>query len=282
MTTAAEMPSEESKQRCLSTVLCQTDEDPNKAVIDKLRKRIDDLEEDLRETKEKLNIQQTGPDVSHPTQDNGNILTFDKKDKFQKFITSLSEQLKKKIGKVDVGDEQIQKYVEKNEFDCGYKLEELRKKLDEKRRSEIEEIKNDLEMKHSKEMSELCEKLKIENKNLMEDLRRKSEDKRKCEVQEAKTNAKKLLENELKKNRDTSRVERETIVSGMDREQASLRESICETKRKQWCCNCWQEAYYPCCWNTSYCSRQCQVIHWQQHRLHCNRNFAYLGQPARS
>ena len=78
MKTAAETSSEESKRRRLSTVLCQTDEDPNKAVIDKLRKNIDDLEEDLRETKEKLNTQRTGPDVSHPTQDNGNILTFDK------------------------------------------------------------------------------------------------------------------------------------------------------------------------------------------------------------
>ena len=39
---------------------------------------------------------------------------------------------------------------------------------------------------------------------------------------------------------------------------------ISEIKKKQWCYNCEAEAIYHCCWNTAYCSTDCQQIHWQR------------------
>lgn len=42
------------------------------------------------------------------------------------------------------------------------------------------------------------------------------------------------------------------------------------TKRKQWCCSCWKEAILYCCWNTSYCSYECQTNHWTAHFSSCN------------
>lgn len=47
---------------------------------------------------------------------------------------------------------------------------------------------------------------------------------------------------------------------------------ISETKKKQWCFNCEQDAIYHCCWNTTYCSPTCQQQHWQaEHKQVCRR-----------
>ncbi|CAH0558220.1 unnamed protein product [Brassicogethes aeneus] len=47
---------------------------------------------------------------------------------------------------------------------------------------------------------------------------------------------------------------------------------ISETKKKQWCYNCEQDAIYHCCWNTAYCSQLCQQQHWQaEHKKVCRR-----------
>lgn len=44
------------------------------------------------------------------------------------------------------------------------------------------------------------------------------------------------------------------------------------TKRKQWCANCWKEAHLYCCWNTTYCSYNCQTNHWTVHSPICNNS----------
>lgn len=47
---------------------------------------------------------------------------------------------------------------------------------------------------------------------------------------------------------------------------------ISEIKKKQWCYNCEAEAIYHCCWNTAYCSTDCQQVHWQrEHKRICRR-----------
>lgn len=40
-------------------------------------------------------------------------------------------------------------------------------------------------------------------------------------------------------------------------------QAIMETKRKQWCAFCQKEAQLYCCWNTAYCSYNCQVVVWE-------------------
>ncbi|GFT07277.1 zinc finger MYND domain-containing protein 11 [Nephila pilipes] len=48
--------------------------------------------------------------------------------------------------------------------------------------------------------------------------------------------------------------------------------SLSEVKKKQWCYNCESEAIYHCCWNTSYCSVDCQQVHWhKEHKRTCRR-----------
>lgn len=51
----------------------------------------------------------------------------------------------------------------------------------------------------------------------------------------------------------------------------ALQEAVNLSKKKQWCAHCKQEAFYPCCWNTSYCTPECQKAHWCTHRFHCMR-----------
>lgn len=36
--------------------------------------------------------------------------------------------------------------------------------------------------------------------------------------------------------------------------------AVAAAKEKQWCAFCKKEAMFYCCWNTSYCDYQCQVI----------------------
>ncbi|KAJ8913563.1 hypothetical protein NQ315_017114 [Exocentrus adspersus] len=52
----------------------------------------------------------------------------------------------------------------------------------------------------------------------------------------------------------------------------SHNQQISETKKKQWCFNCEQDAIYHCCWNTAYCSQTCQQQHWlAEHKKVCRR-----------
>jgi len=45
-----------------------------------------------------------------------------------------------------------------------------------------------------------------------------------------------------------------------------------ELKKKQWCYNCEAEAIYWCCWNTAYCTIECQQEHWhREHKRMCRR-----------
>lgn len=37
------------------------------------------------------------------------------------------------------------------------------------------------------------------------------------------------------------------------------------------CSNCGKEAFYYCCWNTSYCDQVCQSQHWVKHYKTCSR-----------
>ncbi|VDH89617.1 Hypothetical predicted protein [Mytilus galloprovincialis] len=62
------------------------------------------------------------------------------------------------------------------------------------------------------------------------------------------------------------------ILDEMKKLQQKHKEAISQTKKKQWCYNCEEEAMYHCCWNTSYCSVKCQQEHWhKEHKRVCRR-----------
>merc|ERR1712141_137151 len=50
------------------------------------------------------------------------------------------------------------------------------------------------------------------------------------------------------------------------------KQEMLELKKKQWCYNCEAEAIYWCCWNTAYCTIECQQEHWhREHKRMCRR-----------
>lgn len=66
--------------------------------------------------------------------------------------------------------------------------------------------------------------------------------------------------------------ERELSRETLDAAEARFNEALVQTKRRQWCRNCLKEAIYHCCWNTSYCSINCQQTHWhKEHKRQCRR-----------
>merc|ERR1712130_1055236 len=49
-------------------------------------------------------------------------------------------------------------------------------------------------------------------------------------------------------------------ISEMENLTEKHRQHVSETKKKQWCYECEAEAIYWCCWNTAYCSQDCQQV----------------------
>uniref|UniRef100_A0A131XGM7 Kinase c-binding protein 1 n=1 Tax=Hyalomma excavatum TaxID=257692 RepID=A0A131XGM7_9ACAR len=64
---------------------------------------------------------------------------------------------------------------------------------------------------------------------------------------------------------------KKTKTSLTEKHAVDMAAAILETKRKQWCANCWKEAMLYCCWNTCYCDYPCQQAHWPKHISSCTQ-----------
>lgn len=107
---------------------------------------------------------------------------------------------------------------------------------------EIRQLKqkvSDLTTQHLQELNDLKEEHLLE----LETIQKQAEESAKSQLED--------LRNEL-----TNKFEKTAI----------------EIKRKQWCSFCTKEANYFCCWNSSYCSYQCQIKHWPEHLHGCQQN----------
>ncbi|CAB4034306.1 Hypothetical predicted protein [Paramuricea clavata] len=318
---------------CFASISCQTDEDPNKTVIDKLRKRIDDLEQDLKETKEKLNLQQQNKDISSCiNKENDRFNNGNSKKKVKELIATFEETLQQN----GTHHDGVIKENSERESSLEAKISELRSLWEEEKQNEMNKLKAEIQVKYDQEMVELNEMENVRRKQFAENLKRITTEQKQQEIEDAKQTLQRQHQQELDEIRNVfeqkrrefeestnnlqrrhvasvnelravfeqrrrreleetksglvrchdmevnelrgamSR-EREKVISELKREhERVLRDTVRDAKRKQWCCNCQQEASYPCCWNTSYCSRHCQHVHWQQHRLHCSRNLVYV------
>lgn len=95
---------------------------------------------------------------------------------------------------------------------------------------------------------------------------------RRTSEQPTTTNIEKLrreIENEKRREIEQLQADHATAIRQLTEKHQQV---ISETKKKQWCYNCENEAIYHCCWNTAYCSTDCQQIHWQrEHKRMCRR-----------
>lgn len=99
-------------------------------------------------------------------------------------------------------------------------------------------------------------------------------------VQEEKQKCIELLKQEKKKSeiaisdakKEFAKEKERAVRETRSRLEATHEIAIAETKKQQWCAQCAHPAVYYCCWNTSYCSYDCQNNHWQHHMNTCQQS----------
>lgn len=131
--------------------------------------------------------------------------------------------------------------------------------------------------KYSKIFSDVKEMMKAENKRETERVLKEALDKLRGEMEEEKRQAvnKAVSSTQAEMERKCKQVKekcKEELMEEMKKMVSQHKQLLSQTKKKQWCYNCEEEAMYHCCWNTSYCSIKCQQEHWHaDHKRTCRR-----------
>ncbi|XP_064188737.1 zinc finger MYND domain-containing protein 11-like isoform X3 [Anguilla rostrata] len=131
--------------------------------------------------------------------------------------------------------------------------------------------------KYTKIFSDVKEMMKADNKRETERVVREALEKLRTEMEEEKRQAvtKAVSSVQAEMERKCKQVKekcKEELVEEVKKMVSQHKQLISQTKKKQWCYNCEEEAMYHCCWNTSYCSIKCQQEHWHaDHKRTCRR-----------
>uniref|UniRef100_A0A8C5I537 Zinc finger, MYND-type containing 11 n=1 Tax=Gouania willdenowi TaxID=441366 RepID=A0A8C5I537_GOUWI len=131
--------------------------------------------------------------------------------------------------------------------------------------------------KYTKVFNDVKEMMKADNKRETERVVREALEKLRAEMEEEKRQAvsKAVGGAQAEMDRKCKQVKekcKEELVEEVKKLVAQHKQLISQTKKKQWCYNCEEEAMYHCCWNTSYCSIKCQQEHWHaDHKRTCRR-----------
>uniref|UniRef100_A0A8C6LIA5 Zinc finger MYND-type containing 11 n=1 Tax=Nothobranchius furzeri TaxID=105023 RepID=A0A8C6LIA5_NOTFU len=131
--------------------------------------------------------------------------------------------------------------------------------------------------KYTKVFNDVKEMMKADNKRETERVVREALEKLRAEMEEEKRQAvsKAVSGVQVEMERKCKQVKekcKEELVEEVKKLVAQHKQLISQTKKKQWCYNCEEEAMYHCCWNTSYCSIKCQQEHWHaDHKRTCRR-----------
>ncbi|KAM5235644.1 zinc finger MYND domain-containing protein 11 isoform 8-T8 [Ctenodactylus gundi] len=131
--------------------------------------------------------------------------------------------------------------------------------------------------KYTKIFNDFKERMKSEHKRETERVVREALEKLRSEMEEEKRQAvnKAVANMQGEMDRKCKQVKekcKEEFVEEIKKLATQHKQLISQTKKKQWCYNCEEEAMYHCCWNTSYCSIKCQQEHWHaEHKRTCRR-----------
>ncbi|XP_069579741.1 zinc finger MYND domain-containing protein 11 isoform X1 [Brachyistius frenatus] len=131
--------------------------------------------------------------------------------------------------------------------------------------------------KYTKVFNDVKEMMKADNKRETERVVREALEKLRAEMEEEKRQAvsKAVAAAQAEMERKCKQVKekcKDELVEEVKKLVAQNKQLVSQTKKKQWCYNCEEEAMYHCCWNTSYCSIKCQQEHWHaDHKRTCRR-----------
>uniref|UniRef100_A0A8C5UXD3 Zinc finger MYND-type containing 11 n=1 Tax=Microcebus murinus TaxID=30608 RepID=A0A8C5UXD3_MICMU len=131
--------------------------------------------------------------------------------------------------------------------------------------------------KYTKIFNDFKDRMKSDHKRETERVVREALEKLRSEMEEEKRQAvnKAVANMQGEMDRKCKQVKekcKEEFVEEIKKLATQHKQLISQTKKKQWCYNCEEEAMYHCCWNTSYCSIKCQQEHWHaEHKRTCRR-----------
>uniref|UniRef100_UPI00358E6AEE zinc finger MYND domain-containing protein 11 n=1 Tax=Myxine glutinosa TaxID=7769 RepID=UPI00358E6AEE len=127
--------------------------------------------------------------------------------------------------------------------------------------------------KYAKVFGEFKERMASERRREAECMVHEATEKLRGELEEEKRQAVSSIQAETdRKSRHIKEKCKEEFLEEIKKLAAQHKQMISQTKKKQWCYNCEEEAMYHCCWNTSYCSTKCQQEHWHaEHKRTCRR-----------
>ncbi|XP_017374764.1 zinc finger MYND domain-containing protein 11 isoform X6 [Cebus imitator] len=131
--------------------------------------------------------------------------------------------------------------------------------------------------KYTKIFNDFKDRMKSDHKRETERVVREALEKLRSEMEEEKRQAvnKAIANMQSEMDRKCKQVKekcKEEFVEEIKKLATQHKQLISQTKKKQWCYNCEEEAMYHCCWNTSYCSIKCQQEHWHaEHKRTCRR-----------
>ncbi|NXE60849.1 ZMY11 protein, partial [Calcarius ornatus] len=131
--------------------------------------------------------------------------------------------------------------------------------------------------KYTKIFNDFKDRMKADHKRetervvreAVEKLRTEMEEEKRQAVNKAVANAQGEMDRKCKQVKEKCK---EEFLEEIKKLAGQHKQLISQTKKKQWCYNCEEEAMYHCCWNTSYCSIKCQQEHWHaEHKRTCRR-----------
>ncbi|XP_054246194.1 zinc finger MYND domain-containing protein 11 isoform X6 [Indicator indicator] len=131
--------------------------------------------------------------------------------------------------------------------------------------------------KYTKIFNDFKDRMKADHKRETERVVREAVEKLRAEMEEEKRQAvsKAVANAQGEMDRKCKQVKekcKEEFLEEIKKLAGQHKQLISQTKKKQWCYNCEEEAMYHCCWNTSYCSIKCQQEHWHaEHKRTCRR-----------
>ena len=145
--------------------------------------------------------------------------------------------------------------------------EKVRDIIEQERKDAAEKLKESLSQERAQaetRMQAIRKKDREEFQRNIEGFRRDAEGTAQRQIEDL---TRKLKAEELEK-----RIAQENFRRTQMETDRIVRDAIMTTKKKSWCSNCSSEAFYHCCWNTNYCSTDCQRLHWGSHRYQCTRD----------
>jgi hypothetical protein len=75
----------------------------------------------------------------------------------------------------------------------------------------------------------------------------------------------------IEEEKQRAELDRKLMIAQFESEKKKFLATIEETKRKQWCAECLKEAQLFCCYDTWYCTYDCQKSHWKNHVNVCQQ-----------